>query len=340
MTVDDHNGGTDAQTVSVTINGNNDAPVFISAANFSVPENNVTIGAIAAIDPESDLFLFALAGGSDQAFFSIDAHSGHLTLKGSLDFETPEDANHDNVYDLVVSATDTAGASTTQTIHGNVTDLVEPGQTINGDNGSNSIVGGPGNDKIAAGNGDDYVNGGDGDDTLSGGNGNDILIGGRGNDVLDGANGDDALEGGGGNNQLSGGNGSDTLRAGDGNNQIDGGNGNDVIVAGNGNNVLSGGEGNDVITAGNGNNVLPAAMAMTAWPSAPGTTLSREETATTRLSLGPASAKTSSPIFSTAIALSSMPVSWTSRMSRRQCTRLVLIQSSASEQGTRSLWST
>jgi Ca2+-binding RTX toxin-like protein len=236
----------------------NHAPVITSSATFALAENHTAVGIVTAVDAEHDAFSFALAGGSDQAFFSIDAHSGAFNFLASPDFETPEDANHDNVYDLIVSATDVLGASSNQTIHVSVTNVAETGQTANGGNGNDVLTGTTGNDTMSGGNGDDTLNGGDGNDNISGGNGNDTLTGGRGDDVLDGGDGNDTVDGGSGNNQLSGGNGNDTLRAGDGNNLLDGGNGNDILIAGNGNNTLTGGNGNDTITAGNGNNTITA----------------------------------------------------------------------------------
>jgi Ca2+-binding RTX toxin-like protein len=245
-----------SSTVAVIVTPVNDAPVFTSLGNFSVAENLTAVGTVVAVDPEHDAFVFARAGGSDQAFFAIDAHTGALRFVASPDFETPEDANHDNVYDLVVSATDSFGASSTQTIHVSVTNLGEPGQTINGGNGNDILTGTSGNDTIDGGNGNDNVNGGDGNDNITGGNGDDTLIGGRGSDILDGGNGDDMLDAGSGNNQLTGGNGDDIMRAGDGNNTFDGGNGNDTITAGNGNNIITGGNGNETVTLGNGNNTF------------------------------------------------------------------------------------
>ena len=243
-------------TVSMTINPVNDAPVFTSPASFAVAENHMAVGTVMAVDPEHDSFLFALTGGADEAFVSIDAHTGALNFLNSPDFETPADANHDNSYNIVVSATDVFGAANTQTVSVNVTNLTEPGQTINGGNGNQVLTGTTGNDTINGGNGNDTINGGDGNDNISGGNGNDAVIGGRGDDVIDGGNGDDTLDGGSGNNQLYGGNGNDILHAGDGNNLFDGGNGDDIITAGNGNNNISGGNGSDIFHVGTGNNTL------------------------------------------------------------------------------------
>src|SRR5262249_2236065 len=156
-----------------------------------------------------DALTFAKAGGSDQDFFKIDAQSGVLSFVNAPDFETRNDADHDNVYDLIVSATDAFGAISTQTIHVNVTDVLEVGRSIVGGNDNDNLPGTTGDDSIDGRNGNDTINAGDGNDTASGGNGNDVVNGGRGNDVLDGGEGNDTLDGGAGNNRLSGGNGND-----------------------------------------------------------------------------------------------------------------------------------
>jgi Ca2+-binding RTX toxin-like protein len=201
----------DTGTVSITVAAVNDAPVFTSATSFTVAENHTNVGTVMAVDPEHDAFAFAVSGGADQGFFAIDSHTGALSFINAPDFETPEDANHDGVYDLVVSATDAGGAASTQAIHITVTDLAEPGQAFNGGNGNDNLVGTPGNDTMKGGNGNDRLEGGDGNDSLSGGNGNDVLLGGRGNDSLDGGNGNDRLAGGAGDDLLRGDNGGDVF---------------------------------------------------------------------------------------------------------------------------------
>src|SRR5262249_37428552 len=121
------------------------APIFTSPANVSAAEDQTAAGTVTAQDPEHDPFLFGLAGGSDQSFFMIDAHSGALRFVSAPDFETPEDANHDNVYDVVVSATDSFGATSTQAIHVTVTDVAEAGKVVAGGNGNDTLAGTPGN---------------------------------------------------------------------------------------------------------------------------------------------------------------------------------------------------
>jgi Ca2+-binding RTX toxin-like protein len=62
----------------------------------------------------------------------------------------------------------------------------DPGKTINGNGG---------NDTITGTRFDDTINGGDGNDTLTGGVGNDVLNGDNGMDTLNGSAGDDRLSG-------------------------------------------------------------------------------------------------------------------------------------------------
>ncbi|AMN43158.1 beta strand repeat-containing protein [Rhodoplanes sp. Z2-YC6860] len=232
------------------------APVLSSPDSFSIQENHTAVGSVTAADPEQDAFVFAIFGGDDQGFFKIDPHTGLLSFINSPDFETPEDANHDGVYDVVVSATDAFGAASSQDISVKVTDVAETGRTINGTSGNDMLTGTTGDDTINGGNGNDTIDGGDGNDIISGGNGSDMLIGGRGNNVMDGGNDNDTLIAGNGNNTMTGGNGNDVLTAGNGNNVMSGGNGDDVLIAGNGNNVMDGGNGNDVLRVGSGNNIL------------------------------------------------------------------------------------
>jgi len=208
----------------------NDAPVLTSDPSFSIAENTTIVGTVTASDPEGDDFTFALAGGDDAGFFAIDADTGELVFVALPDFETPEDTNGDNAYEVVVAATDETGLSSTQAISVIVTDVVEAGQIISGGNGHQSLVGTTGPDTMNGGNGDDSVDGNDGDDTINGGNGDDILVGGRGNDVMRGGNGIDWIHGGIGNDSIDGGNGADALNGGTGDDVLTGGNGNDLFV--------------------------------------------------------------------------------------------------------------
>ena len=80
-------------------------------------------------------------------------------------------------------------------------------------NGSDTLLGQAGNDRLLAGNQDDFLFGGDGHDVLNGEGGNDWIWGGEGADRLNGGPGDDTLDGHFGNDVLNGGLGNDVLDA-------------------------------------------------------------------------------------------------------------------------------
>jgi len=65
--------------------------------------------------------------------------------------------------------------------------------SVSGGDGSDTIIGGAGNDKLDGGAGADQIAGGAGNDTITGDNGNDDLHGGDGRDSLSGGKGDDEL---------------------------------------------------------------------------------------------------------------------------------------------------
>ena len=60
----------------------------------------------------------------------------------------------------------------------------QSGDSGNGLDGNDTIIGANYNDLIAGGSGDDHLSGGSGNDTLIGGAGNDYLMGGAGNDTF------------------------------------------------------------------------------------------------------------------------------------------------------------
>jgi GEVED domain/FG-GAP-like repeat/Cadherin domain/FG-GAP repeat len=104
----DGNGGTAMQTVSITVTPINDnIPVFTSADVVSVPENSTAVTAVTATDADvpAQVITFSIAGGADQSRFMITG-SGALAFKVAPDFEQPIDSNGDNVYVVIVQASD------------------------------------------------------------------------------------------------------------------------------------------------------------------------------------------------------------------------------------------
>ncbi len=105
---------TDAQAIAVSVTPVNDnTPVVTSdgggaSAALSIPENTTAVSTVNASDADlpAQVLTYSISGGADAALFSINAASGALSFIAAPDFETPVDAGSDNVYDLVVRASD------------------------------------------------------------------------------------------------------------------------------------------------------------------------------------------------------------------------------------------
>ncbi|CAN7457392.1 DUF4082 domain-containing protein [Phenylobacterium sp. LjRoot219] len=104
----------------------NQPPAFTSPATFSRPENNALVGTVAASDPNGNPVTYALAGGVDQARFTLNATTGELRFVTAPDFEAPTDSGTNNVYNVTVSASDGIAAAVQQALTITVTDVAEP----------------------------------------------------------------------------------------------------------------------------------------------------------------------------------------------------------------------
>ncbi|MHA7774967.1 ExeM/NucH family extracellular endonuclease [Roseibium sp. M-1] len=124
-TVDDGRGGATTATVFVTVTGTNDAPALELVSSTDYAENGTQVVATAtASDVDSDGVTFSLSG-VDAELFTIDPVSGEIRFKSAPDYEVPSDTDGDNSYDLIVTATDTEGAASSQALTVNVTDVQE-----------------------------------------------------------------------------------------------------------------------------------------------------------------------------------------------------------------------
>ena len=157
---------------------------------MSVEENTTAaVYTATATDADGDAITYTLSG-ADAALFDIDPTTGEVTFKTAPDFETPGDANTDNIYDIIVTASD--GTNTTdQAVAITVTNL------------DDQIFGTSGNDTLDGTSGADEIYGRAGGDTIRGQAGNDRIFGEDGNDRLDGGAGDDYVDGGSGNDTLT-----------------------------------------------------------------------------------------------------------------------------------------
>ncbi|QDU99016.1 DUF2341 domain-containing protein [Lignipirellula cremea] len=115
--VSDGSGSSDSQTIQVTVLAvNESSPVFTSPANVNVAENTTFVQTVQATDADlpSKAVTYAITGGPDQSLFTINAATGDLSFVTAPDFESPQDVNRDNVYQIVLKADDGASGSITQ----------------------------------------------------------------------------------------------------------------------------------------------------------------------------------------------------------------------------------
>ena len=218
-------------TVTVNVAPVNDAPVITSngagvAATVSVMENTKTVTTVAATDPESSAITYSIVGGADAARFTINAMTGALAFVAAQDYEHASDAGTNNVYNLVVQASDSQGGSDTQAIAVTVTNA-NP-ELVAGDNSDNIFLASADNEIFGGLGGNDTVsyafahaavtanlsnilaNKGEalGDayssiENLTGSTFNDKLTGDSGANILDGGAGGDQLDGAGGSDTAS-----------------------------------------------------------------------------------------------------------------------------------------
>jgi Ca2+-binding RTX toxin-like protein len=114
------------------------------------------------------------------------------------------------VYDVIVQARDSLGATDTQALDIVVTNVA--GTNVAGTAAANTLTGGSEEDTIRGMGGNDTLSGAGGNDLLQGGGGKDTLIGGTGDDRLYGGAGDDVLIYDAADGIVNGGLGTDTLR--------------------------------------------------------------------------------------------------------------------------------
>ncbi|BBF92925.1 Ig-like domain-containing protein [Blastochloris tepida] len=202
-----------AKTINVVLTDINDNAPIIGPNDPSgdlavnVAENSTVVATLMATDADTvddTPATFSISGGADADLFEIV--DGSLVFKQAPDYETPADADHDNVYVVEVSASDGVNSSV-RTLAVSVTNIV--GVTINGTSAANvingktpvagqpmptdeedEINGGSGNDTIFGLGGNDILNGGTGADTMTGGTGNDTYVVDNAKDVVDETDGD------------------------------------------------------------------------------------------------------------------------------------------------------
>lgn len=99
----------------------NTAPTITSSSAFSVNENQTTVGTLTANETST----WTLRPSADSATVNINNSSGEISFKAAPNFESPIDADLNNVYSINVRATDAAGNTADATLSITVIDVDE-----------------------------------------------------------------------------------------------------------------------------------------------------------------------------------------------------------------------
>ena len=118
-------GATPPLAINTNVTIDLTAPSFTSAASVSIVENTTAVQTVAANETSQ----YSIVGGADAAQFSINATSGALQFNSAPDFEAPADSDTDNIYSIILLATDIVGLTSTQTLQITITDDPETPDT-------------------------------------------------------------------------------------------------------------------------------------------------------------------------------------------------------------------
>jgi serralysin len=103
------------------------APLFLNSSTFSIAENTPISTNVATISVNESSTI-TITSGTDSARFTLvtsDSVTARVRFLSSPDFEAPADVGANNVYDISVRATDTAGNIANQSISITVTNVNE-----------------------------------------------------------------------------------------------------------------------------------------------------------------------------------------------------------------------
>lgn len=115
------------QTMQVFVAASNDRPIITSATDVTVAEGNAGVFYIAtATDPDTPLtsLTYRLGADLDSALFTLDIRTGALRFKEAPSFETPRDANGDNIYNVRLTVQDVLSQDS-RTLNIRVSDVYE-----------------------------------------------------------------------------------------------------------------------------------------------------------------------------------------------------------------------
>ena len=116
------------KAVAITVTNVNEIPSITSAGTATTSENvssSTAVYTVTASDPDANTNLtYSIVSGVDAGLFNINNSTGAVTFKASPNYEVPADSGANNVYDIVVKASDGL-LSATQAVAITVTNVNE-----------------------------------------------------------------------------------------------------------------------------------------------------------------------------------------------------------------------
>ena len=139
---DGNNNFSDTITVTITVTDVDETPTIAAAGQTAGltavdhAENTAIttqVSTYTATDPEDDIAspqkpLKWSLSGVDGSKFSFDSDNGQLSFEASPDYEAPADSGRNNVYNVTVEVTDSAGNTATRAVAVTVTNMDEAGE--------------------------------------------------------------------------------------------------------------------------------------------------------------------------------------------------------------------
>lgn len=106
-------------------------PSITTKSPLEIDEGGYHVTMIKAVDSNDDELRYHLITGAEEnALFTFDVHNGELRFKRAPDYEYPHDTNNDNIYTVMVAASDQV-FTVTKTLEIHIYDLDEDKDTIN-----------------------------------------------------------------------------------------------------------------------------------------------------------------------------------------------------------------
>ena len=98
-------------SAQVTVEDDDAAPVVATAAALEAPENGTAVATLAATDEDTSAadLTWSITGGADADKLAV-TDAGALTFGAAKDYEAPDDADGDGVYEVTVEVSDGANA--------------------------------------------------------------------------------------------------------------------------------------------------------------------------------------------------------------------------------------